>query len=564
LGQDAKQKDAEAKLADEYAKTLDAASKSSDPKTMDAAVQKERELNDMSDVRPQGEETAKNLSEAADAKREKLQEEKANGQDLREEKAANEELIKGLEADMAKEKDADAKAGYASQIEGIRENIADNEAEIKKSDAKVASLQQQVNDLDNQAAAANNALVQSKNPGIAPVPLSADQKKQLSENVVGYQNRVEDSGNPVVIAPVKTNPNTQTPVIPNVVESPNTQEPNVVIPSVVEGPNTQEPVTQNPEPISPAVDVIADVQGSVSEKIQEAENEDDPVKKEQMIGSAHREAVSELDRKILAAQTQLGNETDPVRKKDIQANIDQFKEEKGRQEDLAAQSDKRSEDAVASAQANEQPADPFEEYTSGIAAADTISDPAVKENVKAATYTDWATAIDSKIADDKKLLAGAKTKPEKDSLKAVIAADQKTSADLKQQSKDAKQKEQEAIAQKNSPGAKSDNVYAEQVATADQNTDPGEREAAKEAIYTSWADSLDAEATKLESIAAKERNTKKKGRREEGACRKIARCFGGCSCNTKPKYADACHPERSRGAKHTGAEYAKCSAGNCC
>jgi len=534
LSVDAKQKQEEAALATDYAKSLDAASKSSDPNAMDAVAKKELALQNQSDVRPQGEENIKNIKEEADKKREQLQVAKSQAQDLREEKKSNEDLIANLQADAAKEKDPDLKAGYESQIEGIRETIADNDVEIKKADAKVNSLETAVNDLDNQLAAANATMAESKNASVAPVKINPDDKKLLSENVVAYQNRVDDSNTkiaPVNQTPVVKDPGTQDPVTENpVIKDPNTQDPVTQNPvttdtqtqdpasqnTVVKDPNAQENNTQSgsdpvaQEPIKPASDAIIDVQNSVSEILQEADDIEDPVAKEQKIGNAHSQAEQTLDAKIEATQQQLAVEKDPAREKELQNNINQFREEKDKQHQLAEESKLREKQAVAATQPVEQPADPFAAYSEAITAADTISDPVVKESKKAETYTDWANALDAKVAEDKKLLAATKDKAQKDSLKSVIAADQKRSQELKQDAKLAKVAEQNSIAAQNSPGAKSDEIYENRVAAMGENPNVAERETAKEQLYTDWADSLRMEADNLDALAAKERNSSKK------------------------------------------------------
>jgi hypothetical protein len=716
LNEDAKQKGAEAKVAQEYAVALQDGSKKTGPHAMDAANAKEQELNDVSDVRSQAGETSKNLHEQADQKREALQVVKSQLSDAKEEKAANLALLQQLRSDSAKEKDPDLRDGYHSQIEGVQESIADNDADIAKAQSKVNRMENELNGLDNQAAAADAAITASKDPAVAPVAMSAEDKKALSENVVAYENRVEDNSHPTVYAPVVQQPNTQ---LPNTQQSntqqPNTQQPDAQIVQPIADPaeaisgvqetvnqkieqagNESDPVkkeqligdahrnaekqldskiasaqsdlkseknparqdslktsikqyqqekvrqhdlasasdkraqqsqsaavVQNPvvQPIADGADVIADVDGAVSEKIQEADSESDPVKKEQLIGDAHREAEQQLDAKIVSAQNDLKAETNPARQDSVKANIKKYQEEKIKQHDLAVASDKRAKEAqpavavenrnpqaiadpadviadidgsvsekiqeaesetdpvkkeqiigeahrdaeqqldqkIASATEDlkveksqarqdsikgniarfkeekvkqhdlalasderaqesqsavasvEHPEDPFVEYITGIADADTISDPVLREKTKGDVYTDWSTQLDSKIADDKKLLSAAKTKTEKDSLKQLIAVEQQQSTDLKKDAKEAKTAEQNALAEQNSPAAKSERYFDSQISETNTNSNTAEREDIKEGIYNAWADSLDGEADKLDAIAAKERNTTKKG-----------------------------------------------------
>jgi hypothetical protein len=736
LTEDAKQKDNEAGIADQYAKALEAGSKQTGPRAMDEANSLEQQLNDVSQVRSQAEETAKNAQEEADKKRENLQIVKNQLEDAREEKKANEEQIVQLRADSAKEKDPDLRQGYGAQIEGVQEDIADNNAEIKKKQAQVDRMTNELNALDNQASAAQAAIAASKDPAVAPVAMTVDEKQQLSENVVAYQNRVDDGSATVVYAPVtNTNPNTTVPNATHNTQTPET-DPNTTTEPVVTQPvadasaaiagvqsdvkeklaaaqkesdpvkrevetgdahreaekelttkialaqnelksetdpkrksavqknidqytqerdhqrelilasdqrlkDQQAVAAQNPEtnpntnsaaaaPVADAADVITDVQaavseemqlaknesdpvkreqmignahrdaeqdlsakiadaqnalknetdperktaiqnnidqytqekekqhdlavasdqrvkeqqavaaqnpetdtnnsavpetqstvadaavaisevqGSVNEQLQAAQNESDPVKREELIGDAHREAEQELETKIAASQTALKNEADPERRKAIENNIAQYTQEKEKQHDLAVASDERATENSATADAVPQPEDPFAEYITGIADADTMSDPASREAKKAEVYSDWATRLESKIADDKKLLSATKVKAEKDSLKMLVAAEEQQLKDIRVEEKNAKAAEQAAVAQYNSPGARSDRAYDAMIAEANTNNDVAAREDAKEAIYTSWADSLDAETAKLGELAAKERNANKK------------------------------------------------------
>lgn len=641
LNDDAKHKDQEAKVADQYAHALEDGSKKSGPAAMDAANSLEQQLNDMSDVRSQAQETAKNAQQEADKKRGSLQLAKSQLDDAQEERKANVALLAQLRSDSAKEKDRQLREGYASQIEGVLENIADNDADIKKKQAQVSRLTNELNALENEAAGAKLALDASKNPAVVPVALTAEEKKALQDNVAAYQNRVEDNtalyapatqtqtvrasdpqkqdGNPVTANTNPQNTATQPPDNNGTANGNNTNnaQPNNPQPvaqqanaageksdraydsriagtstitdaaaredakeriytnwadslgneaaklekiavkernakkkaeinqqaadlraaaqekrdnaeaahTAAENARSNSTVAQNPASqnnaaqtsgtnttteIADAADVITDVQGNVSEAIQEAENEPDPVKREALIGDAHRTAEKQLDEKIAASRNDLKKENDPARKQEIQNNIDRYVAEKNAQHKLAVASDQRATQNQNGAAVVEQPADPFAEYVTGVANADTISDPVSREAKKAETYTSWAAQLDAKIADDKKALSATKTKTEKDSLKQLIAAEEVQSKELKQNAQQAKVAQQVAAAQQNSPGAKSDRAYDNRIAGTNAITGVAEREDAKEAIYTSWADSLDNEATKLEKIAVKERNAKKK------------------------------------------------------
>jgi hypothetical protein len=200
LDRDADRKENESKLTDKYASSLDKAVKSKDPKALDALASQEQELENIASGKPEGAETAKNLRENADAKRTDLEKATASANQLREENKQIQEKVQRLKQEAAAEKDPDLKAGLANQVEGLEEELVDNNQDLKKADAKVQRLQNEVNALDNQAEAATNVLAQAKNTALPPKKVEADVLASVKQDVAGYERQVIENGGVPVAA----------------------------------------------------------------------------------------------------------------------------------------------------------------------------------------------------------------------------------------------------------------------------------------------------------------------------------------------------------------------------
>ncbi|MGL4598748.1 MAG: hypothetical protein ACRCYO_14625, partial [Bacteroidia bacterium] len=194
LDRDADRKESESKLSDKYAASLDKAVKSKDPKALDALAPQEQELENIASGEPEGAETVKNLRANADTKRNELEKATAASNQLREENKQIQEKIQRLKQEEAAEKDPDLKAGLASQVEGMEEELADNNQDLKKADAKEARLQNEVNALDNQVEGATNVLAQAKNTALPPKKVEADVLASVKQDVAGYERQVIENG----------------------------------------------------------------------------------------------------------------------------------------------------------------------------------------------------------------------------------------------------------------------------------------------------------------------------------------------------------------------------------
>jgi hypothetical protein len=531
-------------VADKYALALQKGSKNTGPNAMDEANSLEQQMHDMSGVRSQAEETAKNAQEEADTKRDGLQLVKSQLGDDKEEEAAIIGLIEQLRADSAKEKDPELRAGYGAQIEGAQENLAEIREGIRVKQAKVNRMTNELNQLDAIAAGSKAAIGAAKDPSVAPVALSPEDRKGLQDDVVGYQNRVEDSNNPTVYAPVTQTPNTQNPVVTNpntqnpetqnpntqnpVVTNPNTQNPQTQNPNtqnpetqnpntqnpVVTNPNTQNPETQNPNTQNPVV-----TNPNTQNPETQNPNTQNPVVTNPNTQNPETQNPNTQNPVVTNPNTQNPETQNPNTQNPVVTNPNtQNPETQNPNTQNPVVTNPNTQNPETQDPNTQSPEDPFTEYITAIADADTMSDPVAREGEKAKTYGEWGTALKSKIAEDKKLLGSTKDKAAKDSLKLLIAAEEEQLKGVQQDEKTAKGAEQAAITEYNSPGATSERAFEEQVTAANNNPNVEEREGTKETIYNNWADSLDREATVLEGLAVKERNpTKKAGINQKAA-----------------------------------------------
>ncbi|MDQ3109938.1 MAG: hypothetical protein M3R17_08585, partial [Bacteroidota bacterium] len=459
LETDAQQKQLEANKAKQYAASLEKAVNTNDPKALDAAIAQGSELQAMSDSRPQSEHTAKNLQDEAAKKHGELEKAKTNAQDVREEMAQNEARIKELKADQAKEKDPELKAGIESQIEGINEDIADNKKDLAAADKKVAVLQNEANDLDNQAKGANEALAQSKNPAVNGSVISGDDKKAMAQDAIAYQQSISDNGTMRVFAPATSASGTQTTgtqteptgtqttgtqTEPTGTQTTGTQsEPTgtQTTGTQTEPTGTQTTGTQT-EPAGTQVTgddsdnvVIAetiDPDIAFTASIQQADSITDPVAREKAKAAVYNDWAASIDDQIKEKKQELAGTTDKPKKAQLNADIKALQSAQDQKE-----KDAKNSLAVAAkeekGQAANRPAQPVvssEQFITQLNDAEAKSSVAEKENAKAQVYTDWADSLDAAATAKEDGLPKIKDKKQQEKVKQEIA-DLRTEAETK-------------------------------------------------------------------------------------------------------------------------------------
>ncbi|HEU4719223.1 MAG TPA: carboxypeptidase regulatory-like domain-containing protein, partial [Bacteroidia bacterium] len=174
---DAQNKKNEADKTQQYAASLDKAVKSNDPKALDQAQKQADDLQQYSVTTTQKDQTVQNISKLDDQKHADLKKAQDDLDLMQADNKDNYDRIAQLQKDKDKEKDKDLRAGYDDQIQGLKDDIDDNNAKIAKQQAYVNSLQNDVNDLDNQLHGVTQAAAQPKTNTGAVV--SPQQKKDL-------------------------------------------------------------------------------------------------------------------------------------------------------------------------------------------------------------------------------------------------------------------------------------------------------------------------------------------------------------------------------------------------
>ncbi|MEO5645175.1 MAG: hypothetical protein ABIQ40_05860, partial [Bacteroidia bacterium] len=432
LDNDAKQKQLEADKTKQYAASLEKAVNKNDPKALDAAIAQGSELQAMSDSQPQGEQTAKNLQDEANKKHTDLEKAKTSAQDLRDEIAQNEARIKQLKADQQKEKDPDMRAGMDAQMEGINEDIADNKKDLAAADKKVALLQNQANDLDNQAKGAADAIAQSKNPAVNGSVISADDKKAMGDDAIAYQQSISESGTTRVFAPAGTTSTSGTePTGTTTTTTTGTEPTGTTTGTEPAGTTTTgtEPTGTTTVGTDPGTDPdnvgeSVDPAIAFNESLQKADAIPDPVEREKAKADVYTQWAADLDDQVKEKKQELAGTTDKTKKTKLSADIKTLQSQQD-QKEKEAKNSIAAADKAQKAQLASNPSAPAvasEQFTSLLDAADTKTAVAEKENSKAQIYSDWADSLDAAAAVKENGLPKIKDKKQQEKVKTEITA----------------------------------------------------------------------------------------------------------------------------------------------
>ncbi len=461
LEADAKNKQQEADKAKQYATSLDKAVKSKDSKALDDALAKQLELQAMSDTRPESESTAKNLQIEADKKDAELEKAKTSSQDMKEEIAQNQQRIGQLKAEEAKEKDPELKKGIEAQIEGINEDIADDEKLLVADQKKVELLQNQSNDLNNQAKAANDVIVQSKNPAVSSTPISIENKNALSKDAIAYQQTSTEIGTSKVYAPVT---GTQTAGVQTTdTQTTGTQTAGVQT-TDTQTTGTQTSVTQTTDTQIPGNDstntVVADENpdSAYSDALQKADTISDPIAREKAKGEVYSNWASNIDDQINEKKQEIAGTKDKTKKAELNADLKKLQasseQKKQDSKNSVAAANKAEKDKIAQ-QGTQQVALPDDQFVKQISAADQNPSVVEKENKKAQVYSDWADALDSTAVVKENNLTKIKNKTQQEKAKQEIAAIRADAESKRNLSDEAKTKATEAETASQTTGTQS-------------------------------------------------------------------------------------------------------------
>ncbi len=461
LEADAKNKQQEADKAKQYATSLDKAVKSKDSKALDDALAKQLELQAMSDTRPESESTAKNLQIEADKKDAELEKAKTSSQDMKEEIAKNQQRIGQLKAEEAKEKDPELKKGIEAQIEGINEDIADDEKLLVADQKKVELLQNQSNDLNNQAKAANDVIVQSKNPAVSSTPISIENKNALSKDAIAYQQSSTEIGTSKVYAPVT---GTQTAGVQTTdTQTTGTQTAGVQT-TDTQTTGTQTSVTQTTDTQIPGNDstntVVADENpdSAYSDALQKADTISDPIAREKAKGEVYSNWAANIDDQINEKKQEIAGTKDKTKKAELNADLKKLQasseQKKQDSKNSVAAANKAEKDKIAQ-QGTQQVALPDDQFVKQISAADQNPSEVEKENKKAQVYSDWADALDSTAVVKENNLTKIKNKTQQEKAKQEIVAIRADAESKRNLSDEAKTKATEAETASQTTGTQS-------------------------------------------------------------------------------------------------------------
>ncbi len=373
LETDVKNKKLEADKAKQFSISIANAVKSKDTKVMDEALKQQVELEALSGIRSEGDLTAKNIQEEAEKKRTKFEVEKNKTQDLKEEIAANQTRIDQLKIEQAKEKDIDLKEGIAFQIEGITDDINANKKQLAVVDQNLKNLENQYNDLANQSKAANEAIVESKNPSNSSVAMNAIDKKALENDVKIYQQTISEIGVLNIYAPiVSKNPISTNPVVEV---------------------NNTKPVTESDK----------NPNANFAKSIQDLDKVTDPVVRNNAKAKVYNEWVASLDEQISETKQEIAGTSDKKKKEELNVELKKLqaesiqKKQDSKQSLLAVENSNKGKDAAIIRIEDK--------YNQQLTVAEKETDLVLKGNLKAQVYNEWADSLESiAIAREKSVL----------------------------------------------------------------------------------------------------------------------------------------------------------------
>ncbi len=373
LETDVKNKKLEADKAKQFSISIANAVKSKDIKVMDEALKQQVELEALSGIRSEGDLTAKNIQDEAEKKRTKFELEKNKTQDLKEEIAANQTRIDQLKIEQAKEKDIDLKEGIAFQIEGVTDDINANKKQLAVVDQNLKNLENQYNDLANQSKAANEAIVESKNPSNSSVAMNAIDKKALENDVKIYQQTISEIGVLNIYAPiVSKNPISNNPVV----EVNNTK------------PGTESDKNSNV---------------NFAKSIQDLDKVSDPVVRNNAKVKVYNEWVASLEEQMSETKQEIAGTSDKKKKEELNVELKKLQKESiqikqdSKQSLLAVENLNKGKDAAIIRIEGK--------YNQQLIVAEKEPDLVVKGNLKAQVYNEWADSLESiAIAREKSVL----------------------------------------------------------------------------------------------------------------------------------------------------------------
>ena len=398
LETDVKNKKLEADKAKQFSISIANAVKSKDTKVMDEALKQQVALEALSGIRSEGDLTAKNIQEEAEKKRTKFEVEKNKTQDLKEEIAANQTRIDQLKIEQAKEKDIDLKEGIAFQIEGITDDINANKKQLAVVDQNLKNLENQYNDLANQSKAANEAIVESKNPSNSSVAMNAIDKKALENDVKIYQQTISEIGVLNIYAPiVSKNPISTNPVVEV---------------------NNTKPVTESDK----------NPNANFAKSIQDLDKVTDPVVRNNAKAKVYNEWVASLDEQISETKQEIAGTSDKKKKEELNVELKKLqtesiqKKQDSKQSLLAVENLNKGKDAAIIRIEDK--------YNQQLTVAEKETDLVVKGNLKAQVYNEWADSLESiAIAREKSVLKikniAAQEKAKKEIMAFKVAAMEK-------------------------------------------------------------------------------------------------------------------------------------------
>lgn len=187
LDNDASTKQDEADLSTNYAKELDAASKSNSGTALKQLEEEKKRIESLSQ-KPKGTDNAvSNLKTDADNKEKEVDRAKGKSKDLSKEITDIDAEVKRQNTELSNTKNEMVKEGIRGQIKDLEDDKVLKQKELVENDAKIPVLEKEAANLKNEAELVGGIITQIKTSPETPANVASIDKQKLQEQVNGYQ-----------------------------------------------------------------------------------------------------------------------------------------------------------------------------------------------------------------------------------------------------------------------------------------------------------------------------------------------------------------------------------------
>jgi hypothetical protein len=503
LDTEANRKNKEASLSKQYAADLAVAIKSKSKDAMTKLDAQKEALEKLNEIKISPDDAVAAIQKEADTKQKEVDHARNESSQLKDEIQGMENEVINLNHEQGETKNEQLKQGLKGQVDGLKEDIKKKESELVVSDRNLGKLQKEASNLNNQANLVRQMNEKMKS-GQMPVSAETIDKDKLHDQISSYHPK--DKSTPDGTEPSGTIRDTAK----SITETPA----DVVVKTTV-----NESVSPVNKTGTTDKTTQAETDTKYSNVLASAGSNSPEPEKEQAKADTYKQWADEIDTHVKNKIQELKNTEDPVRKQQLTEEIATLTQEHQEKQRLADESKSKAEQlknqdkaiagssrpekqdtavsttAVIKSTSSTTP-DYVIRYNEKVAASDTASSTAKKEQLKAEIYQDWATAIRQDAAKKKEAMDKSSNLEETNRLREDIdklnkEADQKEA--LAKRSIASTKNRQNGADTDPSPAPVYDASYKSQLAASDDLKSPEAKDSAKAKIYQQWVSSLNSD-----------------------------------------------------------------------